>query len=102
MKKTLKYLKPYRSTVVWGLILKFIGSVAELFLPLLLEYIIDNVAINPDLSKQTKIHMIIYLGLAMIACSLTALFGNVFANRLSVKSSGNMTHDLRYALFSKT
>ena len=102
MKKTLKYLKPYRSTVVWGLILKFIGSVAELFLPLLLEYIIDNVAINPDLSKQTKIHMIIYLGLAMIACSLTALFGNVFANRLSVKSSGNMTHDLRYALFSRT
>ena len=102
MKKTLHYLKPYRSTVAWGLILKFIGSVAELFLPLLLEYIIDNVAINPDLSRDSKIRMIIYLGLAMLACSLTALFGNVFANRLSVKSSGNMTHDLRYDLFKKT
>ena len=102
MKKTLAFLKPYRSTVAWGLILKFIGSVAELFLPLLLEYIIDNVAINPDLSKQSKIQMIIYLGLAMVFCSLTALFGNIYANRLSVKSSGNMTHDLRYDLFKKT
>lgn len=102
MKKTLHYLKPYRGTVAAGLILKFIGSVAELFLPLLLEYIIDDVAINPDLSKGSKIRMIIYLGLAMLVCSLTALFGNIFANRLSVKSSGNMTHDLRYDLFEKT
>ena len=102
MKKTLHYLKPYRSTVAAGLILKFIGSVAELFLPLLLEYIIDDVAINPDLSNQSKIKMIIYLGLIMLACSLTALLGNVFANRLSVKSSGKMTHDLRYDLFAKT
>ena len=102
MKKTLHYLKPYRGTVAAGLILKFIGSVAELFLPLLLEYIIDNVAINPDLSSGSKIRMIIYLGLAMLGCSLTALLGNVFANRLSVKSSGNMTHDLRYDLFAKT
>ena len=102
MKKTLHYLKPYRGTVAAGLILKFIGTIAELFLPLLLEYIIDDVAINPDLSKDSKIRMIIYLGLAMLACSFTALFGNVFANRLSVKSSGNMTHDLRYDLFKKT
>ena len=102
MKKTLHYLKPYRGTVAAGLILKFIGTMAELFLPLLLEYIIDNVAINPDLSRDSKIRMIIYLGLAMLACSFTALFGNVFANRLSVKSSGNMTHDLRYDLFKKT
>ena len=102
MKKTLEYLKPYRSTVAAGLILKFIGTVAELFLPLLLEYIIDNVAVNPDLTRDRKIAMIIYLGLAMLACSFTALFGNVFANRLSVKSSGNMTHDLRYDLFKKT
>ena len=88
--------------MAWGLILKFIGSVAELFLPLLLEYIIDSVVANPDLSKDNKIRMIIYLGLAMLACSFTALFGNVFANRLSVKSSGNMTHDLRYDLFKTT
>ena len=102
MKKTLSYLKPYRSIVIWGLILKFIGSVAELILPLLLEYVIDNVATNPNLSQDAKIRMIIYLGLAMLFCSFTALFGNVFANRLSVKSSGKMTRDLRYDLFRTT
>ena len=102
MKKTLRYLKPYRSIVIFGLILKFIGSVAELFLPLLLEYVIDSVVINPELTDQSKIKMIVYLGLAMLFCSFTALFGNVFANRLTVKSSGKMTHDLRYDLFKST
>ena len=102
MKKTLQYLKPYRGTVAAGLILKFIGSVAELFLPLLLEYIINDVAINPALSSESKIRMLVYLGIGMFVCALTALFGNIFANRLTVRSSGNMTHDLRYDLFSKT
>lgn len=102
MKKTLTYLKPYRRSVAVGLILKFFGSIAELFLPLLLEYIINDVAINPDLSNENKVQMIIYLGLIMLACSLTAVLGNIFANRLTVKSSGNMTHDLRYDLFSRT
>lgn len=102
MTKTLRYLKPYRSAVVAGLILKFIGSVAELFLPLLLEYIINNVATNPELSSESKIRMIIYLGISMFICALTALLGNIFANRLTVKSSGKMTHDLRYDLFAKT
>lgn len=102
MTKTLRYLKPYSGTVTAGLILKFIGSVSELFLPLLLEYIINNVAINTDIPTQNRTHMIIYLGLAMLACSLAALLGNIFANRLTVKSSGNMTHDLRYDLFAKT
>ena len=88
--------------VAAGLILKFIGTLAELFLPLLLEYIINNVATNPDLSNQTRITMLVYLGLGMLACALVALLGNIFANRLSVKSSGNMTHDLRYDLFKKT
>lgn len=102
MKKTLRYLKPYRNTVAAGLILKFIGSIAELFLPLLLEYIINDVAINPALSNNEKIKMIVYLGLIMLACALMALFGNIFANRLTVKSAGSMTHDLRYDLFSRT
>ena len=102
MKKTLRYLRPYGGTVVAGLILKFIGAVAELFLPLLLEYIINDVATNAALSHDNKINMIIFLGIAMLGCSFAALFGNVFANRLTVKSSGNMTHDLRYDLFKKT
>lgn len=102
MTKTLRYLKPYGGTVAAGLILKFIGSVAELFLPLLLKTVIDDVADNPALTHDQKLKYTFALGGAMLLCALLALLGNVFANRLTVKSSGNMTHDLRYDLFKKT
>lgn len=85
-----------------GLILKFIGSVAELFLPLLLKWVIDDVAANSALSGDDKLKWTLILGGLMLICAVVALFGNIFANRLTVKSSGNMTHDLRYDLFKKT
>lgn len=102
MTKTLRYLKPYKATVVAGLILKLIGAIAELFLPMLLKWIIDDVAANSALSADEKLKYTIILGALMIVCALCALVGNVVANRLTVKSSGNMTHDLRYDLFKKT
>lgn len=85
-----------------GLILKFIGSVAELFLPLLLKWVIDDVAANDALSGDQKLKWTLILGGLMLVCAVLALLGNIFANRLTVKSSGNMTHDLRYDLFKKT
>lgn len=96
MKRTLSYIKPYTPTVVWGLIFKFAGSVAELFLPLILDYIIDEVV------PQKDVTMLIILGFAMLGFSLVALFGNIIANKLVAKSSGKMTRDLRAALFKKT
>lgn len=96
MKKTLVYLKPYSATAIQGLTVKFVGSIAELFLPLLLEYIIDDIVPAGDLN------MVLWMGLAMLVCSLVAMFGNILANRLSVKAAANMTHDLRYDLFAKT
>lgn len=96
MKKTLSYIKPYSATVTAALIVKFAGTVAELFLPVILEYIIDDVVPAKDLT------LIILMGLAMLGCAAAALSGNVIANRLSVKAAGEMTHDLRYDLFAKT
>ncbi len=95
MTKTLNYMKPYSSTAVWAIIIKFIGAIAELFLPLLLDYIIDDIVPLRDMS------MVIWLGAAMLACSFVAMFGNIWANRLSVLAASKMTHDLRYDLFKK-
>ena len=95
MKRTLKYLKPYTGTVSAAFIIKFIGTLGELFLPFLLEYVINDAVPAKDLT------MIILLGVGMLLCSFIALFGNITANRLSVKASGDMTHDLRYDLFEK-
>lgn len=96
MKIILGYLKPYRGIAAAALIIKFIGSVAELFLPMLLEYIIDDAVAAGD------VKLIVWLGVAMLVCSAAALSGNIIANRLSVRASGRMTHDLRYDLFKKT
>ncbi len=102
MTKTLRYIKPYGGTVALGLILKFFGSVAELFLPLLLKWIIDGVAANEALNSDQKLRWTLIFGGLMLVCAAVALLGNIFANRLTVKSSGRMTHDLRYDLFKKT
>lgn len=96
MKRTLNYLKPYSGTVAAGLVFKFVGSVAELFLPLILDYIIDEVVPEKDTD------MLLILGAAMLGFSFIALFGNIIANRLVAKSSGKMTRDLRRDLFVKT
>ena len=34
MTKTLKYIKPYAPTAAWAVVMKFVGSIAELFLHL--------------------------------------------------------------------
>ncbi len=93
MKRTLGYLKPYGGTVAAALTIKFIGSVAELFLPMTLDYI---------MASSRTLAEIIVAGVLMLVCSFAALFGNIIANRLSVKVSGRLTHDLRYDLFEKT
>lgn len=96
MIKTLGYLKPYRGTAAAALTIKFVGTVAELFLPVLLKYIIDDAVPSGDTA------LILWLGGAMLLCSAAALACNIIANRLSVKASGKMTHDIRYDLFEKT
>lgn len=96
MKKTLGYLKPYKPIVAAALVIKFFATAAELVLPMLLEYIVDDAVALGD------VWLIVWLGAAMLLCCAVALFGNIYANRLSVKASGRMTHDIRYDLFSKT
>lgn len=95
MIKTLSYAKPYTGEVVGGFILKFIGSVSELFLPLLLDYMVDYGVPSKD------IKLIVILGVIMFAFALMALLGNIFANRIVANWSGKMTKDLRQALFKR-
>lgn len=96
MKRTLRYLKPYKGIVAASLAIKFCAAVSELLLPILLEHVINDAVPKKDLT------LIILLGVGMFISALIALLGNIFANRLSVTASGKMTHDLRYDLFEKT
>lgn len=42
MKRTLSYLKPYSGGLALGMTVKIVGSAAELVLPYILSYIIDE------------------------------------------------------------
>lgn len=95
MKGTLTYLKPYSRMAAAAVAIKFTGAIAELFLPLLLDYIIDDIVPLNDIS------LTLWLGAAMLGCSLAALFGNIIANKMSAVVAARTTHDLRYALFEK-
>ncbi len=96
MKRTLSYLKLYSGGLALGMTVKIVGSAAELVLPYILSYIIDELT---PLKDSGRIYL---MGGVMLFFALVALGGNIWANRLSAKVAGNMTHDIRYDLFKKT
>ena len=58
-----------------GLVVKFIGTIMDLLLPLILAHIIDVVVPTED------VPMIVLWGVAMIICSVLCMAGNVIAAR---------------------
>ena len=96
MRRIIGYIKPYGWRMLWGLSIKFIGTITELALPWILAHMIDVIAPTGDWS------MILLWGLAMVVCSLIALMGNIIANRRAVSISRDVTRTLRHDLFNKT
>jgi ATP-binding cassette subfamily B protein len=78
-----------------GLSIKFLGTVADLFLPWILAYMIDMVV------PQRQIPLILRWGAVMVFCSLMAVTFNIMANRMSAAVARNITRDIRHDLFSK-
>ncbi len=95
MKLIMKYLRPHLLWVIIGLTIKFAATMTELFLPYLLEIIIDDAVPKKDMNA------VIFYGVLMLICAVLTFVGNVTANRMSAKSSGEATRKIRYELFSK-
>lgn len=95
-KKLSFYLSPYQKRMALGLSIKVIGTIVELFLPLIMAYMIDYIA------PTKKIWILILLGIGMLVLSLIAFFGNVIANRMASKVAKDTTNQIRNDLFSKT
>lgn len=96
MKTVFKYLSSYKRRMSLGLSIKFIGTVAELFLPLIMAYMID------DLAPQKDMVRLIIWGVIMLGFAFVALFGNVIANRMASKVARDTTERIRNDLFSRT
>ena len=96
MKWVFKYLKPLRTRIAVGITIKILGTVAELMIPFLLSYILDNVISTNDASK------IILYGVLMAICAIIACLGNITANRMAAKTTMIFSTHMRRDLFSKT
>lgn len=81
--------------MAFGLIIKAVGTVMDLFLPWILSYIID------DIIPTESIKMTVFWGCIMIVCSFIAWSGNVIANRMASRVAGDCTRALRHDLFEK-
>ena len=96
MKWVFKYLKPLRSRIAVGVTVKIIGTVAELMIPFLLSYILENVIVTND-TKQ-----IIFFGALMAICAIIACIGNIIANRMAAKTTMIFSTHMRRDLFINT
>ena len=81
--------------MILGFIVKFGGTIMDLFLPLLLSVMIDDIV--PTGSKK----MILLSGLLMLVCSVLAIAGNIAANRIAARVSRDTTEKIRNDLFVK-
>lgn len=95
MRTVINYLREFQIKILWGLIIKIIGSVAELMLPYILSHILAN-ALGRSASD------ILFWGAFMLVCSAAACVFNIIANRMSAKVSGDFAENIRRDLFIKT
>ena len=90
-----KYLRPYWGFMILTMIIKTTGALMELMIPNLMETIIDEKVPARDLPR-----IWLCVGL-MLLCAAMCLIMNVVANRMSAKSSGQITRAIRHDLFQK-
>lgn len=96
MRKVLRYMSAYKGTVAAGLVLKIIGTIAELVLPLIMAYMIDEIAPSKDVLALSL------WGAAMLVFAIIAWAGNVTGNRLASRVARDTTERLRNDLFCAT
>ena len=96
MKFLLRYINPYKWRMLRGFSIKVFGTVTELFLPVILTYILENVIGTLDVGK------VIFYGVLMIFCSVLTCVLNVIANRMAARVSSDISKHMRKDLFEKT
>ena len=99
MKLIKKYLSPYYGRMLFGLLVKICGTVAELFMPWILAHILDDVI--PAAKVSGSMNSMIFWSALMLLMAVLARNFNVFANRKAAEVSKNAIFILRNDLFQK-
>ena len=95
MKRIMEFIRPLYRRIAWGLFIKFLGTISELFLPWILSYLID------DVIPLKRVNLILAWGGAMLAASAVCIVGNVVANRNAAAVARDSTRAIRHALYEK-
>ena len=96
MKFMLTRLSPYKWRMLMGLCVKIAATVAELFLPVILSYILDVVIL------KESVGLVLAWGALMLLCALAACVLNIIANRMAAYVSMLFSRGLRRELFERT
>lgn len=89
------YLKPHYPRMAVGLVIKFIGTIMDLFIPYILAHIIDNVI--PAGSRAR----IVLWGAVMLGCAVCAVSFNIIANQKASRVARDTTEKVRHELFER-
>ncbi|MCC8050100.1 MAG: ABC transporter ATP-binding protein/permease [Clostridiales bacterium] len=96
MNLIIRYMKPYAARMAASMTFKFCGTISELLIPYILEYMIDQVVPLGDVSR------VLLWGALMIAVAFITRFLNVKANRNAVAVASESISVLRHDMFQKT
>ncbi|WP_162164017.1 ABC transporter ATP-binding protein [Acholeplasma hippikon] len=88
----------YKVTVFFSLLLKTLGSFADLILPYLLAYLIDDVVLNVTKEEHKLVYVI---GIIMLVVAVLGWGFNIYANRLAERVASSSVADVRAELFYK-
>ncbi len=96
MKLIVRYCKPYAWRMLCGFLIKIVGTFADLGLPWVLSYILDEVV------PLGEIRPVLYWGGFMLFLAFTARYCNIWANRKASLVARDVTRGVRHDLFVKT
>lgn len=96
MKLLIRYMGRYKLAIAAAIFIKLIGTMFELLLPYILEYIIDEVVPLGNLT------MVFLWGMLMFASAVACRFFNVMANRRAINNAHKVSYNVRQDLFTKT
>ena len=95
MKGLVKYIRPFLGYIILTTVIKLVAAVAELWIPSLMEVMLDEKAASGDIGQ-----IWLYGGM-MILCAIGCLGMNILSNWMSANSSGQITKAIRHDLFNK-
>jgi len=95
MKHLTKYITPHLLMILVTMAIKFAGTYAELWIPSLMQTMLDEKVPTGDVKQ------IYMFGGLMILCALLCMGLNFTANCMTAFTSGKITRRLRHDLFDK-